>query len=184
METLGHVGAAQRQRSRRGNFLIWASCKRTRTDRCTGRAVVGQFFLRRSAICLHRPDRGQRTGVDKSRGGRFTERRTRPARRQRDCVERSTRRQSDQIRHALRTGVHARRLDRLSGYVALYGNVTITDTRTDKDFVDTFLLTYEYWMDSVTFLRMLITQFRVPKLRVKPAEPEAEERAKLFIQLR
>jgi hypothetical protein len=54
----------------------------------------------------------------------------------------------------------------------------------DKDFVDTFLLTYEYWTDSVTFLRMLITQFRVPKLRVKPAELEAEERAKLFIQLR
>jgi len=33
----------------------------------------------------------------------------------------------------------------------------------DKDFIDTFLFTYDYWTDSVSLLKMLIGLFRSPK---------------------
>jgi len=35
----------------------------------------------------------------------------------------------------------------------------------DRSYIDTFLATYDYFLDSVTFLKMLVNHYRVPKLQ-------------------
>jgi hypothetical protein len=54
----------------------------------------------------------------------------------------------------------------------------------DKDFIDTFLLTYEYWTDAVTVLKLLYNQYVSPKIRTKTSKIDNEETLRLWIQLR